>query len=65
MNLKRLLAGFVAAAMTVGMIPALVFAEEGSNEPAETEVVETTESKAKETEKPAETKENEPAETSE
>ena len=55
MKLRRLLAGFVATAMTIGMIPALVLAEETGNEPAETEVVETTEKPTvKETEKPAE-----------
>ena len=71
MKQKRLLAGLIAMAMTVGMMPALVFAEETVEEPAETEVALTTESKeketvkpsAKETEKPDETKETEPSES--
>ena len=53
MKLRRLLAGFVAAAMTIGMIPALVLADDTGNEPEETKVVEATEPEPNETAKPA------------
>ena len=43
MKMKRLLAGFVAVAMTVGMTPSLVLANIIDYEPEETGVVETTE----------------------
>ena len=62
MKLKRLLAGFIAVAMTVTMIPALVFADEAENTAEETTAVETTE--AKEEKKPA-VKETKPAEEEE
>ena len=64
MKAKRLLAGLIAMAMTMGMMSSLVFADEAENAPEETSVVETTEPKEKETKKPEETvKETEPAET--
>ena len=55
MKLKRLLAGFVALAMTATMIPAMVFADESENKTEETTAVETTEAK-EEKKKPAEKK---------
>ena len=59
MKFKRLTAMLIAVAMTVGMMPALVFAEETTeSEPSETTVAQTTESK-----EPKETKEKKPAET--
>ena len=59
MKFKRLTAMLIAVAMTVGMMPALVFAEETTDsEPSETTVAQTTESK-----EPKETKEKKPAET--
>ena len=61
MKLKRLLAGFIAVAMTVGMIPTLVFADEAENGTKETAAVEATESKEEEKKKP-EVKETKPAE---
>ena len=54
MKLKRLLAGIVAAAMTVGMMSTLVLADEAENAPEETSVAQTTETKEKETEKETE-----------
>ena len=74
MKLKRLLAGFIAVAMTAAMIPAMVFADESENAAEETTAVETTEAKEEEKkpeEKPAESedkkaeesKAEEPAET--
>ena len=48
MRLKRLLAACVAVAMTVGMVPALVFADETASESEETAAVETTEQEKKE-----------------
>lgn len=62
MKAKRILAGFVAMAMTMGMMSSLVLADEAENAPEETSVVETTETKEKETKKPEEKK---PAETKE
>ena len=59
MKMKRFLAGFIAVAMTVAMIPTLVFADEAENTAEETTTVETTE--AKEEKKPA-AKETKPAE---
>ncbi len=56
MKFKRLTAMLIAVAMTIGMMPALVFAEETTeSEPSETTVTQTTE--------PKETKEKKPAET--
>ena len=52
MKLRRLLAGFVAVSMTVGMMPAVVFAKGLDYEPEDTEAVETTEPETKETSKP-------------
>lgn len=68
MKAKRILASFIAMAMTMGMMSSLVLADESENAPEETSVVETTEPKEKETKKPeekkpAETKAEEPAET--
>lgn len=60
MKAKRLLAGLIAMAMTMGMMSSLVLADESENAPEETSVVEATEPKEKETKKPEETK---PAET--
>ncbi len=62
MKAKRILAGFVAMAMTMGMMSSLVLADEAENTPEETSVVETTEPKEKETKKPEEKK---PSETKE
>ena len=53
MKVKRILAGFVAMAMTASMMSALVFADETENTPEETSVVETAEPKEKETKMPA------------
>ena len=61
MKLKRILAGFVAMAMTIGMMSSLVLADEADNAPEETSAVETAESKEKEEKKPA-AKETEKAE---
>ena len=55
MKLKRLLAGFIAVAMTAAMIPAMVFADESENAAEETTAVETTQAKEEE-KKPAEKK---------
>ena len=68
MKAKRILASFIAMAMTMGMMSSLVLADESENAPEETSVVEATEPKEKETKKPeekkpAETKAEEPAET--
>ena len=60
MKLKRLLAGFIAVAMTIGMIPALTFADEAENGTKEPAAVEETE--AKEEEKKPAAKETKPAE---
>ncbi len=60
MKMKRFLAGFIAVAMTVAMIPTLVFADEaesGTKEPAAVE-----ETEAKEEEKKPAAKETKPAE---
>ena len=62
MKAKRILASFIAMAMTMGMMSSLVLADESENAPGETSVVETTEPKEKETKKPAETKAEEPEE---
>ena len=67
MKAKRILASFIAMAMTMGMMSSLVLADESENAPEETSVVETTEPKEKETKKqeekkPAETKVKEPEE---
>ena len=48
MKLRRLLAGIVAAAMTVGMMSCIVLADEAENAPEETSVAQTTETKEKE-----------------
>ena len=74
MKAKRIFAGLVALAMTMGMMSSLVLADETENAPEETGVVETTEPKEKETKKPeekkpeetktAEPEEKEPSETS-
>ena len=53
MKVKRILAGFVAMAMTASMMSALVFADETEDKAEETTVEQTAETKAKETEKPA------------
>ena len=60
MKLKRLLAGFIAVAMTVTMIPTLVFADEAENGTKEPAAVE--EPEAKEEEKKPAAKETKPAE---
>ena len=63
MKMKRFLAGFIAVAMTVAMIPTLVFADEaesGTKEPAAVE-----ETEAKEEEKKPAAKETKPAEEEE
>ena len=60
MKAKRLLAGIIAMAMTMGMMSSLVLADESENAPEETSAVETTEPKEKETKEPEEKK---PAET--
>ena len=49
MKVKRMLAGIVAMAMTMGMTSAVVLADETENTPEETSVVETAEPKEKET----------------
>ena len=68
MKAKRILASFIAMAMTMGMMSSLVLADESESAPEETSVVETTEPKEKETKKPeekkpSETKAEEPTET--
>ncbi len=68
MEFKRILAGFIALAMTMGMMSSLALADEAENAPEETSVAETSEHKEKETKnseekKPAESKEAEPEET--
>ncbi len=60
MKFKRLLAGFIAVAMTIGMIPALTFADEAENGTKETAAIEKSETKEEE-KKPA-VKETKPAE---
>ena len=52
MKAKRLLAGLVAVAMTMGMMSSLVLADESENAPEETSAVETTEPKEKEAKEP-------------
>lgn len=59
MKAKRVLASFIAMAMTMGMMSSLVLADESENAPEETSVVETTEPKEKETNKPEEKKPSE------
>ena len=61
MKAKRLLAGLVAVAMTMGMMSSLVLADESENAPEETSAVETTEPKEKEAKEP---EENKPSESS-
>lgn len=65
MKFKRLTAVLITVAMTVGMIPTIVFADDAQTEPAETSAVQTTE--PEETNETKETKEsaNETAESKE
>lgn len=70
MKIKRLMALLVATAMTVGMIPSLVFAKELDYEPEEQEVAESSEPEKEEETKPqvketAKPKDEEPADTKE
>ena len=51
MKYKRILASFIAMAMTMGIMSSLVLADETETAPEETSVVETTEPKEKETKK--------------
>ena len=62
MKLKRLLAGFIAVAMTATMMPALVFADEAESgsEPVAVEEPETKEEEKKPAEKKPEAKEEKP-----
>ena len=60
MKMRRIFAGVIAMAMTMGMMSSLVIADEADNTPEETSVVETTETKEKVTKKQ---EENKPAET--
>jgi hypothetical protein len=57
MKLKRLAALFIAVAMTIGMVPSLVFASEAETEPGETAKTETAEPENKE-EVPSEAEED-------
>lgn len=61
MKTKRILASFIAMAMTMGMMSSLVLADESENAPEETSVVETTEPKEKEAKEP---EKNKPSESS-
>ena len=61
MKTKRILASFIAMAMTMGMMSSLVLADESENAPEETSAVETTEPKEKEAKEP---EENKPSESS-
>lgn len=63
MKMRRIFAGVIVMAMTMGMMSSLVIADEADNTPEETSVVETTETKEKVTKKQEDEKPVETAET--